>query len=270
MRQPARFPLALGLGFGAMLLGYATLAATGYWYWVRLLGWERLGRPPRCHPGYVRRAAGPRGWRPHAAIPSQPSCPNSYPPYLPQGDAASPLVASDLADASAYTGRRLPLHRVLAALVLLNSLTKVSGRRVLRCRAWPRPADVLCSPAPALPCGACAGPDAPRPPHPLDPSSAPHAKQVPGLLLVLVDMILSLLPLGAIGLHPPTSVHALRLALFTAGTLVRRLAELGGMVAAPQPALPGLQRGRRRRVAPAHMAPLRTSPAPTPLHHSWR
>lgn len=31
MRQPSKFPLALGMGFAIMLGGYASLAAAGYW-----------------------------------------------------------------------------------------------------------------------------------------------------------------------------------------------------------------------------------------------
>lgn len=85
MRQPARFPLALGLGFATMLAGYATLAAVGYWYF---------------------------------------------------GDSASPLVATDLAGNSAFTGGRVPLQRVLAALVLLNSLTKASSACLQGAGSW--------------------------------------------------------------------------------------------------------------------------------------
>lgn len=31
MQKPSRFPLALLLGFGTMLLGYSAIAAAGYW-----------------------------------------------------------------------------------------------------------------------------------------------------------------------------------------------------------------------------------------------
>lgn len=43
------------------------------------------------------------------------------------GDAAQPLVADSLAANSVFTSGRVPVHRLLAALVLVNSWTKVPG-----------------------------------------------------------------------------------------------------------------------------------------------
>ncbi|PSC72470.1 Vacuolar amino acid transporter 1 [Micractinium conductrix] len=76
MRQPVRFPLALGGAFSAMLVCYTSVAACGYWYF---------------------------------------------------GDSASPLVTTDLATNSYFTGGRLPIDRMLAAFVLVTSITKYPG-----------------------------------------------------------------------------------------------------------------------------------------------
>lgn len=48
MRRPAQFPAALAASFAIMLAAYSTLAACGYWYWVRL---GRLGVLPGAGAG---------------------------------------------------------------------------------------------------------------------------------------------------------------------------------------------------------------------------
>lgn len=65
-------------------------------------------------------------------------------------------------------------------------------------------------------------------PRALPPTATPTPQQVlinsltkvPGLLLCLVDMIISMLPLNEDHPHPPVAAHALRVGLFGTGTLV--------------------------------------------------